>query len=122
MGLVQGIAHINLTIPPSTLPAAHAFYGTTLGLTSVPVPKLQQGTLAWFDITPGGQQIHISFGEKVDPKSRNHPCFNLGGKEELEAVSFAVLLRGEGECWEWDEGVLGRLEFRGCLNRGRGKR
>lgn len=34
-----------------------------------------------FDITPGGQQVHIAFGE--NDHSRRHPCFKL---ESLEAL------------------------------------
>lgn len=55
--MISGLAHINLTVPKDTLAAATEFYGTTLGLTPRPVPSLQCGTLAWFDIIPknGGE-------------------------------------------------------------------
>jgi hypothetical protein len=46
-GLISGIAHINLIIPTGGLSAAHEFYGTTIGLTSVAVPKSMEGKLAW---------------------------------------------------------------------------
>jgi 4-hydroxyphenylpyruvate dioxygenase-like putative hemolysin len=45
--MISGIAHINLTIPEDTLEQAEEFYGTTLGLTSAPVPELQKGTILW---------------------------------------------------------------------------
>lgn len=35
-----------------------------------------------FDITPGGQQVHVGFGEN-DLKSRRHPCFKLESPEAL---------------------------------------
>jgi len=73
---------VNLLVPQGTLALAESFYGTTLGLTRVPVPVLQKDELAWFDITPGGQQVHIAFGPN-DLKSRRHPCFRL---ESLEAL------------------------------------
>jgi len=38
-----------------------------------------------FDITPGGQQIHIAFGPN-ELKSSRHPCFKLGSQEDLNAL------------------------------------
>jgi hypothetical protein len=35
-----------------------------------------------FDITPGGQQVHIAFGEN-DLKSRRHPCFKIESPQTL---------------------------------------
>lgn len=35
-----------------------------------------------FDISPGGQQVHIAFGEN-DLKSRRHPCFKVESPEAL---------------------------------------
>jgi catechol 2,3-dioxygenase-like lactoylglutathione lyase family enzyme len=46
--MISGIAHINLTIPQDTLEQAKEFYGTTLGLTSAPVPEAQKGTILWY--------------------------------------------------------------------------
>jgi hypothetical protein len=79
--MITGIAHINLTVPSSTLDQATSFYGDTLGLTPRPVPHLQKGRLAWFDIGSSGQQVHIAFGEN-DVSSR-HPCFKIGSGEDL---------------------------------------
>jgi len=80
--MITGIAHVNLTVPPGTLDLAEAFYGDTLGMHRVPVPHLQKDTLAWFDITPKGQQIHIAFGPN-EPESSRHPCFRLETAEAL---------------------------------------
>ncbi|KAF2487495.1 Glyoxalase/Bleomycin resistance protein/Dihydroxybiphenyl dioxygenase [Neohortaea acidophila] len=80
--LISGIAHVNLTVPSGTLDQAHAFYGETLGLKSRPVPELQKGTLAWFDIADSGQQIHIAFGPS-GPKSSRHPCFRIASPDAL---------------------------------------
>lgn len=87
--MITGIAHVNLTVPAGTLDLAEAFYGTTLGMHSVPVPVLQRSTLAWFDITPKGQQIHIAFGPS-GPKSSRHPCFKVGSAEDLRALQTRV--------------------------------
>jgi len=85
MGLISGIAHVNLTIPPGTLDQAAAFYADTLGFTQVAVPVLQKDSLAWFDITPHGQQMHISTnGPPNEPNSSRHPCFKL---ESIEALN-----------------------------------
>lgn len=80
--LISGIAHVNLIIQSGDLPAAKEFYGHTLGLISVPVPKAMEGRLAWFDITPGGQQIHIAVGP-AEVESARHPCFKIDSEEAL---------------------------------------
>jgi catechol 2,3-dioxygenase-like lactoylglutathione lyase family enzyme len=46
--MISGITHVNLPIPEGTLDQAEEFYGTTLGLTSSPVPELQKGTILWY--------------------------------------------------------------------------
>lgn len=79
---ITGIAHINLIVPPGSLELANEFYGSTLGLTLRPVPSLQKGTLAWFDIGTSGQQVHIAFGPD-EVESRRHPCFQLPSAEAL---------------------------------------
>lgn len=108
--MISGIAHINMTVPVDTLDQAEAFYAKTLGMTRVPVPALQRGTLAWyiislsnttslpehthrprFDITPNGQQVHISFGPPT-PHSSRHPCFKIESPE--------ALLKLQNRIWE----------------------
>ncbi|KAJ9503976.1 hypothetical protein H2202_000032 [Exophiala xenobiotica] len=83
--MISGFAHVNLTVPSGTLEQANEFYGTTLGLTSRPVPELQRGTLAWFDIGTSSQEVHIAFGAATDfgPPSSRHPCFKLESPEKL---------------------------------------
>lgn len=85
--MITGLHHINLLVPPHTLPAATAFYTTTLGLTPRPVPSLQAGTLAWYDIGSSGQQVHIAFGKPEDlqhnSSSSRHPCFRCESPEKL---------------------------------------
>ncbi|EHY56499.1 hypothetical protein HRR83_002416 [Exophiala dermatitidis] len=101
--MITGLAHINLTVPEGTLDLANEFYGETLGLTPRPVPSLQKGQLAWFDIIPEGghtngeggadhgaspyQQVHIAFGPAKEflpeNKSSRHPCFRLASPEAL---------------------------------------
>lgn len=83
--MITGIAHVNLLVPPGTLDQATAFYGNTLGFHQVPVPVLQKETLAWFDITPQGQQVHIAFGEN-ELRSSRHPCFKVESPEKLLAL------------------------------------
>lgn len=93
--LITGIAHVNLSIPPGTLPQAESFYGQTLGLTPRAVPVAQKGTLAWFDIGSSGQQVHISFQkhdqDTTSPHSSRHPCFKLGSVEALAALQRRIL-------------------------------
>ncbi|KAH8706982.1 hypothetical protein GQ44DRAFT_716119 [Phaeosphaeriaceae sp. PMI808] len=85
--MILGIHHVNLVVPPDTLHLANEFYGNTLGLKPRPVPQLQRGTLAWFDIGTSEQQVHIATkSEDFQLKSSRHPCFKLGGVEELAAL------------------------------------
>lgn len=86
--MITGLHHINLVVPPSTLPAATAFYAHTLGLTPRPVPALQRDTLAWFDIGSSGQQVHVAFGQPADfaYASSKHPCFRVETPEALNEL------------------------------------
>ncbi|KAK5169144.1 uncharacterized protein LTR77_006453 [Saxophila tyrrhenica] len=102
--MIKGLAHVNILVklqlrhtyfgvlsitiansrqvPPGTLDQANEFYGNTLGLHSRQVPKLQAGTLAWFDISDSGQQVHVAFGQN-ETKSSRHPCFKIGSPDAL---------------------------------------
>lgn len=80
--MITGIAHINLLVPPGTLPHATTFYSDTLGLDPRPVPAHRVHDLAWFDIGTSGQQVHIAPGTNEE-KSPRHPCFKIGSPEEL---------------------------------------
>lgn len=110
--MIIGIAHINLVVPAGTLAAAHAFYGDTLGLTATPVPQLQRGRLAWFNVADSGQQVHVAFGRDADfdelaAKSSRHPCFRVPGPEALRELQLRVWKHfqegGEGSPRECDE-------------------
>ncbi|EPE35399.1 Glyoxalase/Bleomycin resistance protein/Dihydroxybiphenyl dioxygenase [Glarea lozoyensis ATCC 20868] len=94
--MITGIAHINLIVPEGTLDQAEEFYSGILGFIRVPVPLLQKDRLAWFDITPKGQQIHIAFGPP-EQKSSRHPCFKIdtqGGLLELQRNVWDHHVRG----------------------------
>ncbi|KAF3018141.1 hypothetical protein E8E14_009519 [Neopestalotiopsis sp. 37M] len=99
--LIQGIAHVNLSIPPGTLDAAKSFYGETLGLTPRAGPAAQVHELAWFDVggEGTGQQIHISIQkhdrDTTEPRSSRHPCFRLGSREALVALQRRILAHAE---------------------------
>ncbi|KAH8593916.1 hypothetical protein B0O99DRAFT_514842 [Bisporella sp. PMI_857] len=97
--MITGIAHVNLTVPPGTLEHAAAFYATTLGFTRIAVPVLQKDELAWFDITPAGQQVHISSkpGPANDPSASRHPCFKLESPEALLEVQKRVFAHFEAK-------------------------
>lgn len=79
---ITGIAHVNLTVLPGTLPLAKKFYDEVLGLTSVPVPALQKDHLAWYltfplpsslSPLPPYQIPHPSFPPTNAPQVRHHP-------------------------------------------------
>ncbi|KAF2211756.1 hypothetical protein CERZMDRAFT_112452 [Cercospora zeae-maydis SCOH1-5] len=83
--MITGLAHVNLLVPADTLHHAEEFYGTTLGLTPRPVPQLQKGSLAWFDIGSSGQQVHIALDKNNSnsTKSSRHPCFKIESPDAL---------------------------------------
>ncbi|EPE06381.1 glyoxalase family [Ophiostoma piceae UAMH 11346] len=87
MALITGIHHVNIIVPRDTLDAAHAFYENILGFVSIPVPELQRGTLAWFNVTDT-QQVHVAFGRDFDfsgdaTTSSRHPCFKVASPDAL---------------------------------------
>lgn len=45
---------------------------------------------------PGGQQVHIAFGQN-EPSSSRHPCFKLGSLEDLQILQRKI----------WDHHVRG---------------
>ncbi|KAK4458989.1 hypothetical protein QBC42DRAFT_349196 [Cladorrhinum samala] len=105
--MITGIHHVNIVVPPGTLELAEEFYGKTLGLTSRPVPAAQVGRLAWFDIGSSGQQVHVAFGREGAAgdfteearKATRHPCFKVGGLEELRELQervWAHFKKGKG--------------------------
>ncbi|RMZ75501.1 hypothetical protein DV737_g5258, partial [Chaetothyriales sp. CBS 132003] len=81
--MITGLHHVNLLVPPGTLDLANHFYGTVLGLKPRPVPELQAGRLAWFDIADSGQQVHIACGDNLELNSARHPCFKIESGEAL---------------------------------------
>ncbi|KAK6581595.1 hypothetical protein PZA11_006286 [Diplocarpon coronariae] len=83
MALISGIAHVNLTVPEGTLDLASEFYQGTLGLVQAPVPEMQRGRLAWFNISTSGQQIHVAFGPIDTTPHPRHPCFKISSPEKL---------------------------------------
>ncbi|CAK3952796.1 Hypothetical predicted protein [Lecanosticta acicola] len=80
--MITGLHHVNLIVPAGTLAQAEEFYGETLGLTPRPVPELQKGSLAWYDLGSSGQQVHIAFGP-AEANSSRHPCFRVASPEAL---------------------------------------
>ena len=100
--MITGLSHINLLVPPGTLPLATAFYSTTLGLTPRPVPAHRVHDLAWFEIWDSGQEVHIApdyngingtvKGEEGGEAkwSSRHPCFRLGSPELLEELRVRI--------------------------------
>ncbi|KAK3400470.1 hypothetical protein B0T20DRAFT_404456 [Sordaria brevicollis] len=95
--MITGLHHVRQhPRPPSTLPLAHHFYSTTLSLTPIPVPSAQVGTLAWFNISDSGQQLHIAIGRpEIDftEEARNasrHPCFKVENAEKLRELQERV--------------------------------
>ncbi|CAL3969067.1 unnamed protein product [Diplocarpon coronariae] len=74
---------VNLTVPEGTLDLASEFYQGTLGLVQAPVPEMQRGRLAWFNISTSGQQIHVAFGPIDTTPHPRHPCFKISSPEKL---------------------------------------
>jgi hypothetical protein len=65
--LISGIAHVNLIVTAGGLSAAQEFYGGTLGLTSVPVPKTSVGKLAWWVLLGVFLRQHIFAMDTLRP-------------------------------------------------------
>lgn len=50
-----------------------------------------------FDITPNGQQVHVSFGPPATEKSSRHPCFKVESKEALRTLQTKIWTHFIGE-------------------------
>lgn len=95
--LISNLDHINIQVPPHTLPLARLFYGTTLNLSETPAPPMSQPHLAWFLIGSSTHTIHISSQYHLTPgqlkaqtESPRHLCFKIDSEEKLRVLQERV--------------------------------
>lgn len=71
------IDHVQVTIPPGSMDAAHEFYGDVLGLSEHDQPdSFGEGDTVWF--RGGDVEIHLA-SEISEERSRRHPAFEVTG-------------------------------------------
>lgn len=92
--LISNLDHINLQVPPHTLPLARLFYTTTLTLPETPSPAPY---LAWFTLGSSAHTLHISAQyaltpaqQKAQTESPRHLCFKIDSEEKLRALQERV--------------------------------
>ena len=94
---ISGLHHVNLLVPPNSLPLANSFYSGVLGFSTTPVPNSSKTHLAWFNVGNTGQQLHVTSEHylsqaqlKAQAESPRHACFKIVSEEKLVQLQKAI--------------------------------
>lgn len=88
--MIQGLDHLQLSIPAGRLHEALAFYVDVMGFTQVPKPpELRSDGGAW--LRQGGVEVHLGEESPFSTDGRAHPAFSVA---DMDAVLKPVLARG----------------------------
>ena len=101
-GMISGLDHVQLAIPPGGEDAARAFYGRVLGLAERGKPEqLRASGGVWFE--GEGLQLHVGIEEAFAPTRKAHIALIV---RDLPGLGDA--LRAAGSPFEADDRVPGR--------------
>ena len=79
---LRGLQHVSCPYPEGQQDAVRGFYGDTLGLREVPVPRtLDAQRLVWYS-AGDGLELHF-FIERTDPATRRHFCLDVDDLDEV---------------------------------------
>ncbi|HEY4115026.1 MAG TPA: VOC family protein [Rhizomicrobium sp.] len=92
---VTGIDHVQIAVPRRLEAECLAFYRQVFGFREIPKPEELRGRGgAWFEVAPGGMQMHIGVDPEPSPKSKRHVCFLVenvsAARAEMEARGIAI--------------------------------
>lgn len=73
--MIQGIHHVQITIPPNTEDEARSFWCGVMGLTEVEKPESLRGRGGLW-LQAGNQQLHLGIEEASTP-SRSHVAWQV---------------------------------------------
>ncbi len=105
--MIQGIHHIQLSIPIGGEGDAIAFYSGVLGLDQVPKPDHLQGRGGcWFE--SGNVRVHLGVEEGFIPARKAHPALEVS-----DVVSFRRHLESNGVVVYDDAALPGYERFYG---------
>lgn len=75
--MIQGVHHVQITIPPGAETAARAFWCGVMGLTEIDKPEsLRDRGGLW--LQAGNQQLHLGI-EETTIRSRSHVAWQVSG-------------------------------------------
>ncbi|MGH2529432.1 MAG: VOC family protein [Actinomycetota bacterium] len=79
---IEGLHHLQLSMPAGQEDAADAFYAEILGMKRIPKPEHLAGRGGcWFGIPDG--QFHLGVEDPFSPARKAHPAFLVTGLNEL---------------------------------------
>lgn len=92
---IAGIDHVQIAVPKALEAECLAFYREVFGFRELPKPEeLRSRGGAWFEIVPGGMQMHIGVDPEPSPRSKRHICFLVAdvaaARVEMEAHGVAI--------------------------------
>ena len=91
LGIV-GIDHVQIAVPRALEADCLAFYRELFRFKELEKPpELKARGGAWFEIAPGGMQMHIGVDPEGSPKSKRHICFLTA---DLAQAKAAIRARG----------------------------
>ena len=92
---VTGIDHVQIAVPRRLEAECLTFYRQVFGFRELPKPEELRGRGgAWFEVVPGGMQMHIGVDPEASPKSKRHICFLVAdvaaARRDIEARGIAI--------------------------------
>lgn len=102
---LDGLHHVQLSIPPGGEDVCRAFWGGVLGMAEVAKPPvLAARGGCWF--RGGGIEVHLGVEEDFRPARKAHPGIRVTGIRAL-----AARLESSGTTVTWDDGLPGHTRF-----------
>ncbi len=90
---IEGLDHVQITIPLGGEERARAFYVGVLGMLELPKPAaLAARGGAWF--LCGASQLHVGVEEPFAPARKAHPAFRMRSAEDVRQLASALEARG----------------------------
>jgi len=93
-GIVEGLHHVQVTMPPGAEDVARAFYAGVLGLEEIEKPAVLGGRGGcWFALGADGDALHIGTEKEFRPARKAHPALRVAAGS-LNGLRAALLEAG----------------------------
>ena len=84
---ITSVDHVQIAVPRALEAECLAFYRALFGFKELEKPpELKARGGAWFEIVPGGMQMHIGVDPEGSPKSKRHICFATADLAQAKAA------------------------------------